>query len=422
MFDVTNGLSLKAGLEDNTMAVNNVPSDIILTMNQDAIAAKKAGRDVLNGTIGMMLLDDGSLPVSSSMRKILAKHTEDEDLSYPSVAGPKEFLTSATRWFFANTLNERFNDGEAKCLGTMGGTGAVSASVKSSSCGKKALVLIPSYCWPNYPAIADGYEVDHVSYDLFAKNGSFGLESISSKIKDAKSKGYEAVTIIVNDPCHNPTGFSMSNEEWVSLVEILNEASSSLSISLIADCAYIDFAPEESKNHIISTIKCLKSSICVYLCMSFSKTFSFYGLRIGLLIVTSPDKELVALRYKNCIKAARATWSVPNHMAMDAIADALGNEETFMKIKSEVKANRDILFSRSAVFIKEAKEVGLTYLPYKAGFFVSIPCDDAVSVCQKLQGQDIFLAPVSTDCLRVALSSIPTSKVPGLALKIKKVL
>jgi len=404
------------------MAVNNIPSDIILTMNQAAQEAKKAGRDVLNGTIGMMFLDDGVLPVSSSMRKILSKHTEDEDLSYPSVSGPKEFLDSSVNWFFGDRLNERLKDAEAKCLGTMGGTGAVSASVRSSSSGQKALVLIPSYCWPNYPAICDGYNVEHKDYSLFAEDGSFGLDSIKSLIISAKNDGYESVSIIVNDPCHNPTGFSMSEGEWNSLSRILNEESKDIKISLIVDCAYIDFAPEESKNHIISAIKSLNASICVYLCMSFSKTFSFYGLRIGLLIVTSSSEELVASRHKLCIKAARASWSVPNHMAMDAIADALGREDTFKELKSEVAANREILVKRANIFIAEAKKAGLDYLPYKSGFFVTILCDDALKTCKLLQDQDIFLAPVALDCLRVALSCMPTNKIYGLALNIKKAL
>lgn len=401
------------------MANNNIPSDAILSLNQAALQAKNEGRDVINGTIGMMFLDDGSLPVSETMKKLLSVHTKDDDFSYPSVGGPKAYLDSAIRWFFGDSLIGREEEGKLKSIGTMGGTGAVSSSVRISTIGKKSLVLIPSYCWPNYPCICENYLLEHRSYDLFASDGSFGLASIVSHIKKAHKDGFENVTIIINDPCHNPTGYSMNEEEWDNLVEALNSASSYISISLIIDCAYIDFAPLENRGFILNAVKKLNDKIVAYLAMSFSKTFSFYGLRIGLLGITSSSKKLVDEQHKKALIAARATWSVPNHMAMNTIAEALGDESTFVGLKEGVNADKNILANRASIFLKEAEESKLSLLPYRNGFFVTIKCPDAIKTSKTLQNKDIFLGPVASDCLRVALSSILTPQVSGLASAIK---
>ena len=85
-------------------------------------------------------------------------------------------------------------------------------------------------------------------------------------------------------------------------------------MDLIIDAAYIDFAPLELKEGMIQAIKKLpKESLC-YFCFSFSKTLSFYGLRIGGLGVYGLDEKKVAQYGDFATMEARALWSVPNHM------------------------------------------------------------------------------------------------------------
>jgi hypothetical protein len=45
---------------------------------------------------------------------------------------------------------------------------------------------------------------------------------------------------------------------------------------------------------------------------------------------------------------------------------------------------------------------------------------DAFATCLKLKEKHIYLAPVKDDALRIALCSLPTAKIPGLALAIKE--
>ena len=50
------------------------------------------------------------------------------------------------------------------------------------------------------------------------------------------------VVAIINDPCHNPTGYSLSDDEWNAVIDVLNELSKQGPVILLNDIAYIDFA------------------------------------------------------------------------------------------------------------------------------------------------------------------------------------
>ena len=107
-------------------------------------------------------------------------------------------------------------------------------------------------------------------------------------------------------------------------------------------------------------------------------------------------------------------------MAMNAVGELLSVETTNAALRQEVENNRQIVAKRAAIFFKEAKEAGLKPYPYECGFFVTLEVKDAYATCLRLKEKHIFLAPVKDNALRIALCSLPTMKIPGLALAIKE--
>ena len=75
--------------------------------------------------------------------------------------------------------------------------------------------------------------------------------------------------------------------------------------------------------------------------------------------------------------------------------------------------------ARADVFVKEARACGLPMIPYLAGFFLSIPCEKNQEICDKLHEDHIYLVPQAGG-IRIAMCSVPLSKIPGLAGKIKR--
>jgi aromatic-amino-acid transaminase len=392
-------------------------NDVILSLNQEAQELAKKGVDVTNGAIGMMYLDDGHLPVSEEIRLLLSHHTQDQDLTYPSVAGTKEYLTSVRKWFLGDRFEEEAKSGEFLSLGTPGGTGAVCLAFALSR-GPKRAVVIPSLGWPNYVGIAKGFNLDLQFYSLFA-NGAFDLSGLKANLLELL-KRYDHLSLLINDPCQNPTGYSLSPEEWEALGAFFQTKEIRGKVDLIVDAAYIDFAPEALREGMIKAIKSLPEETLCYLCFSFSKTLSFYGLRIGALSLYSKNKEVVAKADDAALMEARALWSVPNHMAMNAISELLGDGQKNSHLRDEVKQNREIVAKRASIFLSEAKIAGLEPYPYVSGFFITLHVKDAYATCLKLKEKRIFLAPIKDDAVRIALCSLPSGKIPGLAQAIKE--
>ena len=392
-------------------------NDMILSLNQEAQELKKKGVDVTNGAIGMMYLDDGHLPVSEGIRNLLSKHTDDSDLVYSSVAGSKDYHEALRRWFLGDAFEDASKAGHFLSVATPGGTGAVCLAFASSR-GKKNAVVVPALGWPNYVGIAKGFALDLAFYDLF-EGEHFNLSGIKKEIRELLIR-YDHLSFLINDPCQNPTGYSLSKKEWDGLVDFLGEEGIRGHVDLIIDAAYIDFAPELYRSGMIGALKRLPKETLCYFCFSFSKTLSFYGLRIGALSLFGGQQEKLAQAYDGTVMEARALWSVPNHMAMNAVTELLSNASTNASLRKEVENNRDIVAKRASIFFKEAKEAGLKPYPYECGFFVTLQVKDAFATCLKLKEKHIYLAPVKDDALRIALCSLPTAKIPGLALAIKE--
>jgi aromatic-amino-acid transaminase len=391
-------------------------NDVILTLNQEAQTRKAQGIDVLNGSIGMMFLDSGKLPVSGKIRSILARHVEDEDLVYSSVAGPDEFKKRATHWFLGEAFDQKLAEGSYYALGTPGGTGAVSLAFYLAKQAGSAL-LLPNLDWPNYEGVAKGFGMETVSYNLFA-NRAFDLSGLEMSIRSLL-QSHSHLTLMINDPCENPTGYSLSPEEWQKIVKLLSEDGILGKVDLIVDAAYIDYAESASKEGLLKALLSLNPLTMVYFCFSFSKTLSFYGLRVGMFASYSENKEKAKAAYDAALSEARALWSVPNHMGMNAVVDLLSHQESVQAALEETAENRRIVAQRAAIFLKEAQAVGLEIYPYKNGFFLTIPMSDAFAVCEKLKEKNIFLAPIKANALRVALCAIPTAKMKGLAKAVK---
>ena len=68
-------------------------------------------------------------------------------------------------------------------------------------------------------------------YSLFEED-HFNLNSFKSACKNVMEKQNRLV-IVINDPCHNPTGYSLSKDEWKEVISFLNECSKTHAVVLL---------------------------------------------------------------------------------------------------------------------------------------------------------------------------------------------
>ena len=107
-------------------------------------------------------------------------------------------------------------------------------------------LIIPSLSWNNYKLIASRHGLELKNYQLF-DNDKFNLNSFKEVCKEVLVKN-KKVAVIINDPLHNPTGYSMSLEEWKEVINIINDLSKLGEIILINDIAYIDYTKKPLKS------------------------------------------------------------------------------------------------------------------------------------------------------------------------------
>lgn len=147
---------------------------------------------------------------------------------------------------------------------------------------------------------------------------------------------------------------------------------------------------------------------------SMSKSFTMYGGRVGAMIGLSSSEAVIREFAEVNTYTSRATWSNNSRGGMACLVRIWEDPALRRQYQAEQEQYYQLIQERAAIFVKEAKEVGLPMLPYQAGFFLSIPSPDSGRVCALLQKKHIYLVPLRAG-VRVAVCAIPKAKMHGLA-------
>ena len=104
------------------------------------------------------------------------------------------------------------------------------------------------------------------------REGNFNLEDFEYKVNKLL-RIQDRLVIIINTPANNPTGYSLSDEDWDGVVRVLNSTDPAKKVALVADVAYIDFAGDEKEvRSFLPKLEELNSNILPMLAYSASKT------------------------------------------------------------------------------------------------------------------------------------------------------
>lgn len=403
-------------------SVGKVLDDKVFAITERAKqAAKKFGKEnVINGTIGV-LYDDSEKLLSFDTVVESYKHLASEDIfAYaPEIDGTSQYKEAVKQLVLGKDYEVEFKGHFMEAIATPGGTGAIRNSLKNYlNPGEK--VLLPNLMWGPYKIMAEEVGGKFDTYEMFDKNNKFNLDSFKTKVRELVDV-QENVVIIINDPCHNPTGYSLDVEEWKEVLEFLQECSKKKNIILLNDIAYMDFSKRDLKKY-RDLFKNLSENLLVIFLFSMSKSFTSYGLRAGAQLALSTSESVIE-EFKIVNKySCRATWSNISRGAMMLLPELVLNDDKFEELQKERISSSAMLHKRAEIFLKEAHEVGLEMYPYRDGFFITLPIKgDMDEVMEKLEKENIFVVPLKNE-IRIGLCSIPTHKVYGLSEKIKKCL
>ena len=351
-------------------------SNNILSLSQIAAEAKRNNPDVINATIGMLNDSNDNFYTFKAVEKVIKTISSYEALSYADTDGGEGFRNAVLKWMFGDYLTAFSKEHHVGVIATPGGSGAIATTFQNyMTPGDK--VLVPDVMWETYITLAKERECGALKYKLYDENNRFNIESIKECILELMPK-QETIILVINDPCHNPTGFCMRDEDYDKLIDLLN--SFDYPFVLLMDVAYFDFY-DVDRNVIrkrFSKLSNLKENVLINFAFSCSKSFGLYGLRIGANVLFSKNKAEVE-NFENAITyTARSNWGSSSRLGISIVEKLVLNDEYYELFKDEVKDVALMLQERSLAFIEEASKIGLEVLPYERGFFVCVSSNDPV--------------------------------------------
>lgn len=377
--------------EDKNFAVNNRAKAMIAERGKDA---------VVNATIGVLLDDEGKLVVLSSVNEVFQSLKPEEFAEYAPISGIPAYREAVLKDAFGSFSPKRYT----QVVATPGGTGAIHSTIANfSEPGDK--ILLTDWYWGPYGTIAGEIRRKLDTFKLFDEERNFNIGDFEKKVNELLAV-QERLVIILNTPAHNPTGYSLTLDDWEKVASVLDSIPEEKRVALLVDVAYLDFAGEPEKyREFMPVLDSMGENVLPIIGYSFSKSYTMYGLRCGAMICMAPTEEIAAEFKQVCEYSARAAWSNSTRAPQAMLAKIYGDPELLARIQEERAGFRDMLLRRGKAFEAAAAEVGLEMVPFDAGFFASVPCSDPERVAANLEKEGIFTIPLSMG-IRISIASI----------------
>lgn len=378
-----------------------------------AIAGYGADK-VINATVGCYAGEDevlGCLPIVEEMYRSLPIR---DFTAYAPPIGLEDYRKAA----IDETFEDQRPEGYIDAIATAGGTGAIHIAIANyAEIGDS--VLVADWRWSIYEGLCHEMGRNMKTFALLDDNQAFNIESFSSATAELLSK-QDSLLIILNTPANNPTGFSLSNQEWKEVLSICRfHEKQGKRITILVDIAYIAYAGEKNETRaFMKQFSNLPENIFVLVSYSMSKGYTLYGQRAGALVGVSSSKAVIDEFLEVGKYSARTSWSNVNRGAMTLLVEIRKDEALKERVERERRAFFDLIEERAAIFMAEAKDCGLHVVPFQSGFFIAVPTRKSAAVCEELKKHLIFGAPIDLG-VRIGVCSVPKNKIKGLAARIK---
>lgn len=386
--------------------------DPIFSLHLEASGRKARGEDVINATVGALLDDEGKLAVMSVVPEVLGALKPEIGAAYPPIVGFREYRQAV----IDSLLPNRDTAEMAIAVATPGGSGALHHAI-SNFVEPHQTVLTTSQYWGPYKTLCDALARKLHTFRMFNEERRFDTADFEQKLAHILDVQGRAL-VLLNTPCHNPTGYSLDEEELLATASILKNLSRKGPISVVLDVAYERYGTQpldQTRDILLNTV----GDILLLFAWSASKSFTQYGLRTGALVAVHPEEKI-----RRSVEAAlgftcRGTWSTCNAAGMAAITRVLTDPELRMRADRERDAFKSLLLARAQTWQRLSQELSLDCPRWEGGFFSTVMHEQPSALAAKLREEGLYVVPVHGG-LRIALCSVSERALPRLASAIAK--
>jgi len=278
-------------------------------------------------------------------------------------------------------------------------------------------IILTDIFWGNYSLIFEqAYQGKIESYPIFSEK-RYNVAGLDNKLKELSGKQI----VLLNFP-HNPTGYTITNDEADSIVDaIKSSAERGNKILVICDDAYFGLVYKQDiiRESIFSRIASLHENILAVKIDGATKEDFAWGFRIGFITFSGKgiSKNACTALEEKASGAIRSTISNSSRLSQSLLLSAI-NSKNYDSDKSE---KRDILnhrYIKAHSVLEEKKDTYSEYfspLPFNSGYFLCIELKngiDAEKVRQKLLNNYDTGVIALGNLIRIAFSSIPEDKIP----------
>jgi aspartate/tyrosine/aromatic aminotransferase len=380
--------------------------DPIFALNAEAQKRKASGKDTLNATLGALADDEGNLVLLETVKALWRELTPQEVLPYAPITGDPSYLRALVRRHWPNL------DGFGTGCATPGGSGALAISVRNLlEPGMQLLTAAPF--WAPYATLAGEGGVEVVTAPFPEPGQPLDAEAwlrAGTAIMDRQKR----LLVWLNEPCHNPTGRSLSRADREAMMALLRKLSERGPVTLLLDCAYLDYTADPAGvREALDQYAGLgeEGRVLVAASLSLSKALTLYGGRGGALVFPwTRDNELQAALGASC----RGTYSNCARAAQSLMLRLEQDGKRLESLHAEHRRWSGVLDARAKALDTALKGQGLPGAPWVGGFFISLRAADPAAACASLREQGVYVVPLP-DGMRVGVCGLAAAQAPRFA-------
>ncbi len=386
-------------------------NDPIFALHAEATERRRGGEAIVDASLGVLLDDDGTLAILPTAIRAVREVPAVEWASYAPIAGTPEFLRAVIDDLLGGEPELKR---AAIAVATPGGSGALRHAIANFLEPGHAL-LTTSWFWGPYATLCDEAERTLETFEMFRDGGIdvAGLDGALGRLLKAQGRAL----VVLNDPCQNPTGYSMTDEEWCAVVDCVSARAADGPVTLLVDLAYFLYGARDPRAF-LRHLRPLVGRATVLFAWSASKSFTHYGLRVGALVACVGDGIERAKLESALSYSSRGTWSNCNRGGLVAITRLLTDPDLARACAAERDVLKARLRARVDEFNRHAQDRKLRYPRYEGGFFVTVFDDRPRERADAMRALGVYVVPQvkggGRGALRVALCSVAERDVPRL--------
>lgn len=311
--------------------VKAAPPDPILGLSEAFRADPNPEK--INLTVGVYQDAEGKPPVLPSVLEAQKRLAEEgAGKSYLPINGDPLFLQK-TRALVFGPQSHLVEDGRVASVQTPGGTAALrlAGDFIQHGLGQRT-VWLSNPTWANHKGIFTASGLEIASYPYYnAETHDLNLEGMITVLEAIPDND----VVVFHACCHNPTGVDPSIDNWDTIAKVCKERR----LLPILDFAYQGFS-----RGILDDAAAVRAfaeyGLEFFVCTSFSKNFSLYQDRVGVLHVVAKNSDEAERSLSRLKALVRTNYSNPPAHGSAIIRTILSDSELRQQWEEELKEMR----------------------------------------------------------------------------------